>query len=93
MTYVQLAHNVWDTQARCAKAQVLHTFGRTDDLDTEALKRLAKSIGRFLTPEDAHRIQTNGQRRSSSAIYPQRSSGRRLLASFYLGDAGTEHGS
>ena len=58
MTYVQLAHNVWDTQARCAKAQVLHTFGRTDDLDTEALKRLAKSISRFLTPEDAHRIQT-----------------------------------
>jgi transposase len=58
VTYVQLAHNVWDTQARCAKAQVLHTFGRTDDLDTEALKRLAKSIGRFLTPEDAHRIQT-----------------------------------
>ena len=57
MTYVQLAHNVWDTQARCAKAQVLHTFGRTDDLDTEALKRLAKSIGRFLTPEDAHQIQ------------------------------------
>jgi transposase len=58
VTYVQLAHNVWDTQARCAKAQVLHTFGRTDDLDTEALKRLAKSISRFLTPEDAHRIQT-----------------------------------
>jgi transposase len=58
VTYVQLAHNVWDTQARCAKAQVLHTFGRTDDLDTEALKRLAKSIGRFLTPEDAHSIQT-----------------------------------
>jgi len=59
VTYVQLAHNVWDTQTRCAKAQVLHSFGRTDDLDTEALKRLAKSIGRFLTPEDAHRIQTN----------------------------------
>jgi len=60
VTYVQLAHNVWDTQARCAKAQVLHTFGRTDDLDTEALKRLAKSIGRFLTPEDALRIQAKG---------------------------------
>jgi len=59
VTYVQLAHNVWDTRARCAKARVLHSFGRTDDLDTEALKRLAKSIGRFLTPEDAHRIQTN----------------------------------
>ncbi|MDY7029445.1 MAG: IS1634 family transposase, partial [Spirochaetota bacterium] len=50
---------VWDSQARCAKARVLHSFGRTDDLDTDALKRLARSIGRFLTPEDAHRIQTN----------------------------------
>jgi len=58
VTYVQLAHNVWDTDAQCAKAQVLHTFGRTDELDTEALKRLAKSIGRFLTPEDAHQIRT-----------------------------------
>ena len=29
-----------------------------DDLDTEALKRLAKSISRFLSPEDAPRIQT-----------------------------------
>jgi transposase len=53
VTYVQLAHNLWDPQSRCAKAQVLHTFGRTDELDTDALKRLAKSINRFLSPEDA----------------------------------------
>ena len=57
VTYVQLAHNVWNQTTRSAKAQVLHTFGRTDALDTDALKRLAKSIGRFLTPEDAHQIQ------------------------------------
>jgi transposase len=56
VTYVQLAHNVWDPASRCAKAQVLHTFGRMDELDTEALKRLAKSIGRFLSPEDALRV-------------------------------------
>ena len=53
VTYVQLAHNVWDPKARCAKAEVVHTFGRTDALDVEALKRLAKSICRFLSPEDA----------------------------------------
>ena len=52
VTYVQLAHNVWDVQSRCAKAQVLHTFGRTDELDVAALKRLTKSISRFLSPED-----------------------------------------
>ena len=57
VTYVQLAHNAWDSQTRCAKAQVLHTFGRADSLDVEALKRLTKSICRFLSPEDALRIQ------------------------------------
>jgi len=59
VTYVQLAHNIWDSQSRCAKAKVLHTFGRTDELDTEALKRLSKSISRFLTPEDALCMNTS----------------------------------
>jgi transposase len=53
VTYVQLAHNTWDSKSQCARAQVLHTFGRTDDLDVEALRRLTRSISRFLTPEDA----------------------------------------
>ena len=52
-TYVQLAHNVWDPNAGCAKANVLYTFGRADSLDLEAIKRLVKSLGRFLSPEDA----------------------------------------
>lgn len=52
-TYVQLAHNVWDPKAGCAKANVLYTFGRADSLDLEAIKRLVKSLGRFLSPEDA----------------------------------------
>lgn len=57
VTYVQLAHNVWDQEARCAKARVVHTFGRKDSLDIDALKRLAKSICRFLSPEDALDVQ------------------------------------
>jgi hypothetical protein len=51
--YVQLAHNVWDKEAKCAKAQMIWSFGREDELDKEALRRLARSIGRFLSPEDA----------------------------------------
>lgn len=51
--YVQLAHNVWDKKAKCAKAQMIYSFGREDELDREGLKRLARSIGRFLSPEDA----------------------------------------
>ena len=59
VTYVQLAHNVWDQKSRCAKAEVLYSFGRTDSLDVEALKRLAKSIYRFLPPEDGLAVKEN----------------------------------
>jgi len=49
--YVQLAHNVWDREARCAKAEVLFSFGREEKVDREALKRLVRSISRYLGPE------------------------------------------
>lgn len=55
--YIQLAHNEWDPEAGCAKARVLYNFGREDGLDLEALRRLAKSISRFLSPEDALRCE------------------------------------
>lgn len=31
--YLQLAHTQWDPVARQAKAQVIHSFGREDQLD------------------------------------------------------------
>ena len=31
--YVQLAHNVWDAQRQQSRAQVIHSFGREDQLD------------------------------------------------------------
>jgi hypothetical protein len=31
--YVQLAHNVWDPERRYAKAEVVYSFGRREDLD------------------------------------------------------------
>lgn len=55
--YVQLAHNEWDPEAKCSKARVVHNFGREDELDVEALRRLARSIGRFLGPEDTLRLE------------------------------------
>ena len=51
--YVQLAHNVWDPGKRQSRAQVIHSFGREDRLDREALARLVRSITRFLDPEQA----------------------------------------
>lgn len=51
--YVQLAQNVWDPQAKCSVPQVVYSFGREEKLDKDALRRLARSIGRFLGPQEA----------------------------------------
>jgi transposase len=53
VTYVQLAHNVRDPVSGQPKANVLYTFGRSDELDVAAIKRLTRSLSRFLFPEDA----------------------------------------
>jgi len=49
-TYVQVAHNIRDPHTDQARPDVLYTFGRADSLDLEALKRLVKSLCRFLSP-------------------------------------------
>jgi len=51
VTYVQLAHNYWDKQAGCSKTKIIHSFGREDELDREALERLVVSIRRYLNPD------------------------------------------
>ena len=77
-TYVQLAHNVWDPQAGHAKANVLYTFGRADSLDLESIRRLVKSLCRFLSPEDALQAQ---------ACLGKESPALRFLKSLPLGGA------
>lgn len=57
VAYLQLAHNEWDAEAKHAKAKVIYSFGREDQLDRDVLERLAKSISRFLTPEEVLRVQ------------------------------------
>jgi transposase len=51
--YYQLAENVWNRQKRCAVAKVLYSFGRADQLDAEAMRRLARSILRVFSGEEA----------------------------------------
>lgn len=55
--YVQLANNVWNKEKGFAQAQVIHSFGRSDQLDLDALRRLIKSVSRFLSPEDAIKFE------------------------------------
>lgn len=57
VTDVQLAHNVWDKEKGYARAEVIYSFGRADELDLRDIRRLVKSLCRFLSPEDALQAQ------------------------------------
>ena len=56
--YIQLAHNTRHPEKGYAKAEVVYSFGRRDQLDVAALKRLVNSLCRFLDPEDALKLQS-----------------------------------
>ena len=66
VTYVRLAHNTRDTKTGRSKATILYNFGRKEHIDIAQLKRLIKSISRFLPPEDALAIQAKSQQRGGS---------------------------
>jgi transposase len=57
--YVQLAHNVRHPDKGYPKAELIYSFGRRENLDIEALKRLVNSISRFFSPEDQIKLQAN----------------------------------
>ena len=48
--YLQLAHNQWDPKAARSTVQVLYHFGREDQLDRDAIRRLISSLSRALEP-------------------------------------------
>jgi Transposase DDE domain len=48
--YLHLAHNEWDPVKGRAVPKVLFSFGREDDLDRDAVKRLVASLSRLLEP-------------------------------------------
>jgi hypothetical protein len=51
--YLHLAHNEWDAAARRSVPKVLYSFGREDQLDREAVRRLIVSLVKLLDPADA----------------------------------------
>jgi hypothetical protein len=53
VAYLQLAHNERHPKTGSPVAKVIHSFGRADKVDRDALARLVSSISRFLTPEQA----------------------------------------
>ena len=59
--YLQLAHNEWDAQAGISRTKVLHSFGREDELDRDAVKRLVSALSRLLDPADAVAATSAGE--------------------------------
>ena len=51
--YLQLAENQWDPEAGRSQAKILYSFGRADTIDADQIRRLVKSLARFLSPEEA----------------------------------------
>ena len=47
-SYLSLAHNYRDPDSGVSKPRILHSFGREDELDPQALERLMASIARHL---------------------------------------------
>jgi DDE family transposase len=53
VSYLQLVHNEWDPRARSSRTKILYSFGRADEVDTAAIKRLIASFSRLLDPASA----------------------------------------
>jgi hypothetical protein len=51
--YLHLAHSEWDPVAGRSVPKILYGFGREDQLDRAAIKRLVASLSRLLDPADA----------------------------------------
>jgi hypothetical protein len=47
-SYLALAHNYRDAVSGVSKPKIVHSFGREDELDPQALERLMASIARYL---------------------------------------------
>ncbi|MCI4675009.1 hypothetical protein K9U37_08915 [Mycolicibacterium litorale] len=53
VSYLQLAHSERHPVTGVPSAKVIHSFGRADAVDRDALARLVASISRFLDPQQA----------------------------------------
>ena len=52
VTYLQLAHKVRDPETGVPRDEVLCHLGRADEIDREQVKRLVRSLSRFLDADD-----------------------------------------
>ena len=58
VVYYQLAESVYDKARRQARVRVVHTFGRADEVDAEALRRLSSSLLKACGPAPDPPVET-----------------------------------
>src|SRR3954468_12994735 len=61
VAYYALAENVWNAQAKRSETQVIHNFGRADQLGKAALQRLVASIQRIIDADAVGALPTSGK--------------------------------
>ena len=66
--YFQLAHNERHPQTRKPVAQIIHNFGRADQLDRDELVRLCKSIARVCDLEVVDRLAEQQGERANDVL-------------------------
>ncbi len=66
--YFQLAHNERHPQTRKPVAQIIHNFGRADQLDRDELVRLCKSIARVCDLEVVDRLAEQDGERANDVL-------------------------
>ena len=59
--YLQLAESIWDPEKQRSQTHVVYNLGREEDLDREAMLRLAKSILRIACPDDLARLEAEAE--------------------------------
>ena len=67
--YLQLAHNEWDAAKGRSVPRVIYGFGREDELDKEAVRRLVASLSRLLEPGDVPAAPGEGLEFAESRPY------------------------
>jgi Transposase DDE domain len=67
--YLQLAHNEWDAAKGRSVPKVIYGFGREDQLDKEAVRRLVASLSRLLEPADMPAAPDEGLQFAESRPY------------------------
>jgi transposase len=77
--YVQLAHNTRHPEKGYSRAEVIYSFGRRDQLDVEAIKRLVSSLCRFISPEDALELQAQCNAKGGMKFVSSRSAGGAIV--------------